>query len=364
MGSPGSMASPGAKAVALNVAGAGSKGIDEMRTVLDPKEVSFGLCRVPFGTGTFAREKVILLHVNSEECSGIKRGKINGRKGDVKRLLGDVNAEVVLDDVKEVSAEAILEKLTKIIAADTTSGSGVSASQLKEQYESMLVKAAAAAASSGKPGEVALTRKTAKELGNIKADQALKAVRDPLGAFNWFLCDPDFNFVDAGSLSVPELKKNLADDQVLFGLLRMGFGSGRFRRTKWVYLCWSGPSVGPVKRGKAASARAGIKSKLGATSVDIEATSQDDLTLEGIIDKVKRATAVDGDDVKTTEGDPYSVEAFMKALEEEAAASGAFFGDSGLVVGGGGSKKTAEELIKELHSTSSSTNWVAFTVSL
>lgn len=161
------------------------------------------------------------------------------------------------------------------------------------------------------------------------------------------------------------MKKHLAEDQVYFGLLRMGFGAGRFRRTKWIYLVWSGPKVGPVKRAKATSARAGIKGKFGATSVDIECTSLEDLTLEGIIDKVKRATAVDGDDVKSVEGDPYSVEAFMKALEEEAAASGSFFGDSGLVMGGaGGTKKSAEELIKELHSATSSTNWVAFTVNV
>lgn len=36
------------------------------------------------------------------------------------------------------------------------------------------------------------------------------------------------------------MRKWLKDDQVLFGLLRMGFGSGTFRRTKWLFLHWSG----------------------------------------------------------------------------------------------------------------------------
>jgi hypothetical protein len=179
-----------------------------------------------------------------------------------------------------------------------------------------------------------------------------------------FLCDPDFNFVNSGSLSAPEMVKWLKDDQSCFGLLRMGFGSGRFRRTKWIFLVWSGSKVGMVKRAKAAGNRGAMKGKLGATSVDIEATSAEDVTLEAIIDKVRRATAVDGDDVKSAEGDPYSVENFMKALAEEAAASGSFFGDSGLVMGEGGGSKSAEQLIKELHTAGSSTNWVAFTANV
>lgn len=155
--------------------------------------------------------------------------------------------------------------------------------------------------------------------------------------------------------------KWLEDDQFYYGLLRLGFGTGRFRRTKWVFVCWSGPKVSLVKRAKAMGQRAALKTKLGPASVDIEAATLDDITLEIVIDKVKRAAVVDGDDVKSAE-DPYSVENFMKALQEEAAASAAFFGDSGLQLGG--TTKSAETLLKELRTHGSSTNWVAFTVNV
>lgn len=163
---------------------------------------------------------------------------------------------------------------------------------------------------------------------------------------------------------MPELTKWLKDDAVYFGLLRMSFGGGRFRRTKWVYLYWSGAKVAPMARAKATGARAGIKSKLGASSVDIEATSAEDVTLDAIIEKVRRSTAVDGKDDGGE--DPYSVDKFMKALEEEAAASGAFFGDKGLVVSAGGPppEKTPEQLIAELYAKESHVNWVAFTINL
>jgi len=135
---------------------------------------------------------------------------------------------------------------------------------------------------------------------------ALTAVRASDGAFNWFLCDSAFNFVNAGSLSAPEMAKWLADDMPLFGLLRMSFGAGKFKRLKWITVSWpGGAKVGMVARAKATGARAGIKAKLGAASVDIEANTIADISLDNINDTVKRSTAVDG----ATEGgeDPYSV---------------------------------------------------------
>ena len=30
----------------------------------------------------------------------------------------------------------------------------------------------------------------------------------------------------------------------------MSFGTGQFKRSKWVWLCWSGEAVGPMQRGQ------------------------------------------------------------------------------------------------------------------
>ena len=129
------------------------------------------------------------------------------------------------------------------------------------------------------------------------------------------MCDSEFNFVNAGSLSLPEMKNWLKDDQVLFGLVRMGFGCGRFRRIKWIFICWSGSGVGHIKRARAQSNRGTLKTKLGATSVDIEAACAEEITLDIVIEKVRRATVVDGDDDALGDSDPYTVSSFMKALE-------------------------------------------------
>jgi len=61
----------------------------------------------------------------------------------------------------------------------------------------------------------------------------------------------------------------------------------QFRRTKWIYIIWSGTGVSTVKRARAASQRGVMKTRLGATSVDIEATALEDVTLDAVIAKVR-----------------------------------------------------------------------------
>ena len=74
----------------------------------------------------------------------------------------------------------------------------------------------------------------------------------------------------------------------------MGFGQGPFRRTKWIFFTFSGPAVSVLKRSKAASAKPHVKAALGACSVDLQVTSADELSLEHVIDKVKKIPGVEG----------------------------------------------------------------------
>ena len=87
--------------------------------------------------------------------------------------------------------------------------------------------------------------------------------QDPAGAFNWCLFKVgsggpgasgfggDMAFLNAGSLSVPEMVRCLPPDEVCMALLRLGFGTGRFRRVKYAVVGYTGPSLGAVKKAKA-----------------------------------------------------------------------------------------------------------------
>ena len=98
----------------------------------------------------------------------------------------------------------------------------------------------------------------------------------------------------------------------------------------------------------------------------MHASSVEELTLQAVIDKVRRATPVDGSEVHAggAPEDAYSMDAFLAALAEEAARSAATFGDSGLVIaGGGGGARSAAAIIADIRG-GGATNWGLFTVNV
>jgi hypothetical protein len=130
--------------------------------------------------------------------------------------------------------------------------------------------------------------------------------------------------VGGGNGSVDELREFLLDQSqtVLFGVLRMGFGEGRLRRTKHIFIQANGTDMSAVKRGKFSAAKPQMDKAIGAQvscSVSIELNAPQDLLLENIIERVRKAAVVDDE---VLEGDKapksaFTVEAFREALKEE-----------------------------------------------
>ncbi|MDR3742258.1 MAG: hypothetical protein P4L40_24845 [Terracidiphilus sp.] len=47
-------------------------------------QVQYALLKFVFGTGAFARTKILFLHINGDKCSALKRGRLNTKKGAAK----------------------------------------------------------------------------------------------------------------------------------------------------------------------------------------------------------------------------------------------------------------------------------------
>jgi len=163
---------------------------------------------------------------------------------------------------------------------------------------------------------------------------AFRAVAQPKGQWNWALVGPDpeaLPLIGGGMRSVDEMRDCVAQNQdaVLFGLLRLTFGTGRLARTKYVFVHAScvddaaanaappeGASASGTRRslvamGQAMGRRPAMEKTLGGFvhyTAKVEVTSPDDITVERIIERVQKVSAVDGDAVTT--------EAFLAALEE------------------------------------------------
>lgn len=321
----------------LRIRGAGAGGIEEMHEHLNEETVQWGLLRFSIGSGTFQRNKMLMIHFNGQNCSGLKKAKINKIAIKVEETLSPINTKLVLTEKDEVNLDNVLELTKKVFAGDNLKSFSIA--DMKQDYEHMVAQSRKTAIEAMLKGDDETTkRQTAKEMG-VSADEALNLVRKPMGAFNWALFRPDtddFTLYDAGSLSVNEMVEFLPDDEILCGLVRMGFGAGKWRRTKYISIWWAGEKVGAHKKGSMIGHnKERTMRRLNPSIGPMEGHHRDDLSIEAIIDKVKRASVIDGDGVDGIGGvqgdasDPFSMDAYYAALDEEVKSQDnkAFFGE-------------------------------------
>eukprot|EP01065_Artemidia_motanka_P013087 TRINITY_DN1721_c12_g1_i1.p1 TRINITY_DN1721_c12_g1~~TRINITY_DN1721_c12_g1_i1.p1 ORF type:complete len:367 (+),score=143.54 TRINITY_DN1721_c12_g1_i1:79-1179(+) len=316
--------------VELVVDGRGEGMIDEMQAVLDEKKVQFGLVQFPLGSGTFRRTKTLFLEWQGSSCPAMKRAKHAAKKGDVSQMLGSTHASLTITDKKECSIDHVLDELKRVFVSDS---GDFSIGGLKEEIQKAIEAEKAKAVEAKKEQEaesptspVSPKRKTARDLG-VDAEKVLAELRKDMGKFNWCLFEPSeaaqpLKLYDAGSCSLGELAENVPADKVLFGLLRIGFGAGKFRRTRWVCITYIGDSVGGVKRGKALSTKGDMQARLQPFQIDLEVQGREGAAVESIFERIKEYIV--SDDIEMGE---ISLAAFMESLQEEVVASAEFFGE-------------------------------------
>lgn len=316
--------------------------------------VAWALLRFQVGGGTFVRTKLVLIHFNGANTPALQRGLLNARANEVVEKLGEVHSTMEVTSCKELSVESLCERLLRLFTADNMD---YSLQVLRQDYsrmvaetehaarqreqEAAVLKAAAVSAAKAKAEEEAA--KAASQLqqlerpalnsrhcADISLEEALQGVSCDRGDYNWLWLDPArLTLHKAGQGGFDEMKDHLAEERVLFGVLRLTFGSGvsevgRSAKgiTKHVFIHWVGPRVSVVRRGvwNARSGEVGaIISKWCAVNFRKEAHSEADLQLDDIIMGLRRLTVVDG--VAVTDGvaaSRISVEEYRFAMAEEA----------------------------------------------
>jgi len=313
----------------------GAGGIPAFADAVDESKVQYGLVQVVMGSA-LARSKNIFIHFNGKSCSVVKRGRANAQKPLAQDAVGHFHAEVAFEEKEEVTFANVLSNTSGVFIDDDNDvgaeGGGGDAfaervAAMQKDYEEMALRNA----QQGPGGEAVEDpgSLTAKEMRNKPpAEQALAAVRELMGPFNWatFNAKVPLELENAGAGSVPQMREWLPNDEVVFGLVRMGFGTGRFRRTYWYYFHWCGPDVGAVKRGRCNAHADGLAQLMSPFSLKITAHALDEYTLEGCLDSMARAIVVEGEAKGDEAGaNPLSLDSFMAALDEEATANRDFF---------------------------------------
>eukprot|EP00759_Apiculatamorpha_spiralis_P044923 PhF_6_TR41720/c0_g1_i2/m.63304 len=292
-----------ASQIKLRCTARGCTDISEMSHYLNDDLVQFCLLNIPLGSGTFKRNKMIYVHFVGQKCPAVKRGKWNAELPKVLNVFGATHAGLEVNTKELISFEKILEKLQKVFVSDDGS---FSIAALKEEYNKRL-KEEAHLAAPGSPrvgipdgdpfadpdicSSPRRNRKLAKELG-LEAPAVLKALQEDFGPFNWSIFEPDdkaLKLIDAGSNGVDELCEELIKrkDKVLFGVFRMAFGTGRFRRTKRIFYHWIGEACPAVAKGKWNLLSSNMMKSLSPFNVDMRIQGSEEANLAFILAKLQ-----------------------------------------------------------------------------
>ena len=303
----------------------GSDNVNKAFALLDESRVQFMLIKFPIGSGTFQRTKYVYVHFVGPKCGIVKRGKWNAELPNILTLFQAASG-VEVNSKEQLTFEYLVTELKKVFVADDGT---FSLQKIQEEYNRRIAeqeaKAAAGstAAAEDPNGSPLRKRKLAVELG-LKTESVLKAIREDCGPFNWATFEPNptkLTLLEGGSGGLFELAEQLPDNKVCFGLLRLAFGTGRFRRTKFIFFQWSGDQVGAVAKGKANMQFAEMSSALAPHSTELRLVGRGDVEPQAILDRVKSIFTVDNIQLPTTDGKlakpTFSAEEYIQALLEE-----------------------------------------------
>ena len=133
----------------------------------------------------------------------------------------------------------------------------------------------------------------------------------------------ELQLLDAGTRSIAQMKESLREDQVCFGVVRLPFGLDRFRRTKWVFVGWSGDKMPFMKRGPAKMAQSHVKNLLRVAvpfNLSLEFEHSEQITVDSFVQSVQRLVVTDGDISRSPLSPTITHNAMMQVTQTNCAA--------------------------------------------
>merc|ERR1719478_722251 len=235
---------------------------------------------------------------------------------NVQRVVGATHASVVFEDLSEVTLDGIIERVQDSFITDGDLGNGARASVMKSDIEAALARAALTQATASKT-------LSADGLAKMSVRGALRAAAKPTGALNWVWfhqIDDKTHLWGGGMGSISDMRDKAFEEgqgEMLHGLLRVSFGKGKLRRSKWAYIAWIGQQLGAVKRGRLLGQIGPMQDlfrKEATLTTTFEFTDPEDFTTEAILERIRKVALLDGD---ASEAEGFSYESYLEALEED-----------------------------------------------
>eukprot|EP00457_Paulinella_chromatophora_P004422 gb/GEZN01004434.1/.p1 GENE.gb/GEZN01004434.1/~~gb/GEZN01004434.1/.p1 ORF type:complete len:405 (+),score=92.62 gb/GEZN01004434.1/:38-1252(+) len=118
--------------------------------------------------------------------------------------------------------------------------------------------------------------------------------------------------------SLPEMSTSIYPDEMVYGLLSLGVGSGTLARTKQIFFTFAGSQVSAVKKGRLNSNKETVLGMMGGASLDYKALNgHPDLEPQLVLDALQKVVTSDHGDVTALSLDVFKAppEAVEKKVE-------------------------------------------------
>ncbi|KAI8613124.1 hypothetical protein BC830DRAFT_1170511 [Chytriomyces sp. MP71] len=137
---------------------------------------------------------------------------------------------------------------------------------------------------------------------SAEARTAYEDVRADATATNWLLLeyenDKSDNIVLAGTGSggLAEIKTKLDDNKAAYGFVRVVVGNDELsQRVKFLFFVWCGSGVKVMRKAKLSIHTANVKQVIQVFSVEVPASTQEDLSESEVISLIKKSMGANYD---------------------------------------------------------------------
>jgi hypothetical protein len=279
--------------------------VSELMAHLTPDTVAYCIIRKTEQIDNSLTAKFVYIRWIGNNIPRMQKAKLGTHAGDIYNLFAPCHPSLASPDANEVTDDNIMKEIMKAsgsykhvleghpIQRQTSHTSPANPQQQKQPYSATRppVEKKPASEQSNKPPE-----KAAVDFQDIDGmRQAIAEVRYDGNDTDWVLITYDgprsntLKLEGTGSGGLHELKSHLRPDVVMYGLFRTTEKIDDSVTVKFVHIDWRGEKIHTMQRAKLATHSGAVRALFNPFHVDINASSDDEITEEIIMKKIKAA---------------------------------------------------------------------------
>eukprot|EP01130_Rhizamoeba_saxonica_P019044 TRINITY_DN9760_c0_g1_i1.p1 TRINITY_DN9760_c0_g1~~TRINITY_DN9760_c0_g1_i1.p1 ORF type:complete len:512 (-),score=156.17 TRINITY_DN9760_c0_g1_i1:65-1600(-) len=285
----------GAASQRLKFGGSGDGGLEELRGHLEDDQCIFALLRVTDQIDDSILVKFVFINWLGNGVGRMQKARLSIHLAPIKTFIGQYHVDINCNSLDEVTAELVMGKVMDF------SGSG---SRVLDDTGNASLRNQASKAATTNTKSSTVSRGQKKVSSDTKDDvllspelkDAIQDVRNDETATTWVLFtyeEPISNTLvlhSSGAGDVAEIKENLSDDIVVYGIVRKEEIYDESVTIKFCYIRWLGEAIPRMQRAKLSIHSGDISDFFSPYHVDCQCTNQSEISDEIIEVSIAKAS--------------------------------------------------------------------------